>query len=264
MSLAPHQKLTHQLPPFFRPGMGPPNSLLRHELAGEKQITSRVLLHISLSRHTPSASLNQKSRKRSNFMDRITKQTSRQATASSWLSRGLVTLIAITGLIFGATNANASCGFAPAGAKAPVMPSVALGQFDSGPSDGWGPRSIVGLWHVTYTTSGGDPFNDTFDTWHADGTEFESAFLPPDSGNICVGVWKTERNGKVKLHHVGWMFKSGTTTASGSFTLDEINTVSRDGNCYTGSFTFQVYDMNGDPQGGPVTGTISATRITVN
>lgn len=187
----------------------------------------------------------------------------RQSMASKWLSHSIVTLIAVTGLAFASTNANASCGLAPAGAKAPTLPSTARTGAAVPDNNGWGNGSIVGLWHVMYT-AGGAPFNDTFDTWHADGTEFESAFLPPDSGNVCVGVWKSERNGKIKLHHIGWLFSSGTTTASGSFTLDEVNTVSRDGSCYTGSFTFQVYDINGDPQGDPVIGTIAATRITVN
>ena len=188
---------------------------------------------------------------------------SRRTIISNVLSRGIFTLIAITGLTLAATNANASCGFAPAGVKAPTLPAIAHLPGTSPDNIGWGSGSIVGLWHVMYT-SGGAPFNDTFDTWHADGTEFESAFLPPDSGNVCVGVWKTERDGNIKLHHVGWLFSSGTTTASGSFTLDEINTVSRDGSCYTGSFSFQVYDLNGDPLGEPKTGTIAATRITVD
>jgi hypothetical protein len=125
--------------------------------------------------------------------------------------------------------------------------------------------SIVGLWHVVYTTSAGAPFNESFDQWHSDGTEFENAFLPPDTGNICFGVWKTIAPRTVRLHHIGWTFTPGSTppTASGTFTLDENNTVSRDGKTYTGTFTFKTFDNNG-VQGEEVTGTMVATRITVN
>ena len=52
-------------------------------------------------------------------------------------------------------------------------------------------------------------------------------------------------------------------TANGTFTLDETNTVSYDGKTYTGSFEFKTFDLNGN-LGADVTGTIAATRITVN
>jgi hypothetical protein len=174
------------------------------------------------------------------------------------------TMVAVVGLMFGAASANAACGITT-GSRTPVkLPMLAQAEFGNFGGN-FGEASIVGLWHVTYTITGGGLFNDTFDTWHSDGTEFESAFLPPEAGNVCVGVWKTF-GGSVKLHHVGWLFTPSSTpgTATGSFTLDEINTVSRDGKAYTGNFTFQMYDMNGVAQGNPVTGTIAATRITVN
>src|SRR5437879_13175186 len=76
--------------------------------------------------------------------------------------------------------------------------------------------TIVGLWHVPYTATydnnfppGGPypptpfPFLESFKTWHADGTEFENAFLPPAGGNICFGVWKDLDDRIVKLHHIG-------------------------------------------------------------
>jgi len=173
-------------------------------------------------------------------------------------------MLAAAGMMLGAARANAMCGtLTGMGSKSPIkLPMMAQAEgngFSSAASE-----SIVGLWHVIYT-SGGQLFNDTFDMWHSDGTEFEAAFLPPEAGNICYGVWK-QVGGTVKLHHVGWLFTPGSTpgTATGTFTIDSIITVSRDGKSYSGSFTFQVYDMNAVAQGGPVTGTIAATRITVN
>jgi hypothetical protein len=173
------------------------------------------------------------------------------------------TLVAIAGLMFGAAGANAACGLLPGqGSQSPIkLPILAQAEhniFDI-PND-----SIVGLWHVLYT-AGGNKFNETFDTWHSDGTEFEAAYLPVEAGNICYGVWKTVGLRTVRLHHVGWLFTPGViSTATGTFTLDETNEVSRDGKTYTGTFTFTQYDINGVVQAGtPLTGTIAATRITV-
>jgi len=122
---------------------------------------------------------------------------------------------------------------------------------------------IVGLWHVVYTANGA-VFNETLDQWHSDGTEFENAFLAPAQGNICFGVWKSTGSYSVRLHHVGWTFDpTSTGTANGTFTLDETNTVSKDCNSYTGTFTFKTFDLKGN-QGMEATGTIASTRITVS
>lgn len=145
--------------------------------------------------------------------------------------------------MFATASANAACGITTEiGSRSPIKLPI-LTQTANDP-DGFFPGSsdsIVGLWHVIYST-GTTTFNDTFDTWHSDGTEFESAFLPPNTGNACVGVWKTIAPRTVRLHHIGWLFTPGTTpgTATGSFTLDETNTVSRGGKTYTGSFTFKT------------------------
>jgi hypothetical protein len=102
--------------------------------------------------------------------------------------------------------------------------------------------------------------------WHSDGTEFESAFLPPAGGNVCVGVWRQTDLRSVTLHHVGWLFNPSTptATATNSFTLDENITVAADGASYSGSFTFKVWNLDGTLTPVEVTGTIAATRITPN
>jgi hypothetical protein len=121
--------------------------------------------------------------------------------------------------------------------------------------------SIVGLWHVKYTAADNSPFLESFKTWHADGTEFENAFLPPTVGNICFGVWKEDGRRTVKLHHVGLNFNPDGSI-SGSFTIDETDTVSRDGQTYEGTFDFKASDVNGHPQV-EIKGTMLATRINV-
>ncbi|HKV47090.1 MAG TPA: hypothetical protein VJN69_03280 [Candidatus Acidoferrales bacterium] len=139
--------------------------------------------------------------------------------------------------------------------------------------------SIVGLWHTNYTATFDDnfppgnaaptpfPFIQSYKTWHADGTEFENAFLPPTAGNICFGVWKQLSHGTVKLHHIGLMFDA-TGNVSNVFTIDEIDTVALDGKTYNGTFDFKLFAPdNVFGVGAPISevkGTIAATRITVN
>ena len=202
-------------------------------------------------------------------MNRITKKTGigLPGQVAFWrrLSRGVLTTFAVTSLILAATSARAACGsFSRLGSVSPIkMPMLgAAGGEEESYSNG-AHDSIVGLWHVVYT-SGGSVFNETLDQWHSDGTEFENAYLAPAQGNICFGVWKSTGSRTVRLHHIGWTFDpTSTGTANGTFTLDEDNTVSSDGKSYTGTFTFKTFDLKGNP-GTEASGTIAATRITVS
>jgi hypothetical protein len=184
----------------------------------------------------------------------------------SRLSRGALTTLAAASLVLAAADARAACGsFLGPHQSAPAhMPMLtqAEGEAQAAVQDAKDP--IVGLWYVVYT-AGGKTFNETVDQWHSDGTEFENAYLPVLSGNICFGVWKPTGPRAVRLHHIGWTYDVvNGGIANGTFTLDENNTVSWDGKTYTGSFTFQPYNIEGKPLGDPVKGTMLATRITVN
>jgi hypothetical protein len=110
-----------------------------------------------------------------------------------------------------------------------------------------------GLWHVIYTAAYDDNFPpgglypstpfpslESFKTGHADGTEFENAFLAPAGGNICYGVWKELGKGTVKLHHIGLMFASDGSL-SAIFTDDDTNTVAPNGRTHSGFFGFKLY-----------------------
>ncbi len=185
------------------------------------------------------------------------------------MKRTITLVVAALCLLIVPISANAACGsFGAAGLKnaikLPVVKQAELGF--RGPIGGANP-AIVGLWHVIYTNSADQStFNDTFDTWHSDGTEIESAFLAPAGGNLCVGVWRETGLRSVTLHHVGWLFNPSTpaATATNIFTLDEDIRVSEDRMSYSGTFTFKVWNLDGSPTPVEVTGTIAATRITPN
>jgi hypothetical protein len=182
------------------------------------------------------------------------------------LYRGGLGLFAALCLLILPTGAKAACGsFGAAGLtsaiKLPMVPQATVDSF------GKTNPTIVGLWHVIYTNSADQStFNDTFDTWNSDGTEFESAFLAPAGGNFCVGVWRQTDARSVTLHHVGWLFNPSTpaATATNIFTVDEEVTVAEDNRSYSGRFTFKEWKLDGSPTPVEVAGTMAATRITVN
>ena len=188
----------------------------------------------------------------------------------------IATLIALAAtVLLTAAGARAGCAVPYKAVAAPAIPFVSSAWEEEGEK-----ASIVGLWHVIYTGTSDDnfppggpfpptPFQflESFKTWHADGTEFENAFLPPTGGNICFGVWKEVDECTVKLHHIGLMFNpDGSILAI--FTVDETDKVASDGKTYKGSFDFKLWPPSYDAVGkglpiAEVKGTTAATRITV-
>lgn len=190
------------------------------------------------------------------------------STLRGRLWSGMAILAAISLFIL-PSCANAACGRYGVGGSGPAARLPMIGSAAEGAYSPFDPAypPIIGLWHVIYTNSADQStFNDTLDTWHMDGTEFESAYLAPAGGNVCVGVWKESGRRSVKLHHLGWLFNPGmpTANATNSFTIDSEITVSEDGKSYSGSFTFKVWNLDGTSTPVEVKGTIAATRITVN
>ena len=168
--------------------------------------------------------------------------------------------VAILAFTMLTTAAHASCFDNNGRGPNPAFPSGLAAKLSSESSTS-SHGSIVGLWHATYTTSDNQPFQESYDVWHRDGTEMESANVNPIGGNVCVGVWK-QVGSEIRLHHVGWAFDSAGNLI-GPFTVDDVLTLGNHGNSYSGSFDFKQYDTNGNLLQ-EVTGTISATRIGVN
>jgi len=172
----------------------------------------------------------------------------RTAIQVLWIALAILSFTLVT------STANAACG--ERGHHSALLPGQLLGKAASGSNN-----SIAGLWQVSYTTSDNEPFQDSFDMWHNDGTELETANVNPIPGNFCIGVWK-QVGSEIHLHHVGWSFDN-LGNLVGPFTLDSVITLGTHGNTYSGRFDFNQYDTDGNPLG-EVTGTLSATRITVN
>ncbi len=177
-------------------------------------------------------------------------------------------LVALAGLGLLLTASAAKAGCAPVPYKAGAAPAIPFvsptadnKSFDHQEAEEWDRPSIVGLWHVVYTATSAPPppafpptpfqFNQSFKTWHADGTEFENAFLPGAGGNICYGVWKDLGDGRVKLHHIGVMFGTEGNPPvyvgmppeylTNIFTVDETEKVAPNGKTYSGFFDFKLY-----------------------
>ena len=163
----------------------------------------------------------------------------------------------------------ASCGRTPyaSGPHALAVPAhssagigLAAGGSSSG-NDDFHRESIVGLWHTVYTAGGATAF-ESFETWHADGTEFEAADL--QLGAMCQGTWVKTGPGTVQLFHVGWNFDPTGVTLIGYFTEIQTDTLSADGKAYQGTFAIQNFDLSGNHlQGQDVNGTVHSTRFTV-
>lgn len=126
-------------------------------------------------------------------------------------------------------------------------------------------EGIVGTWLVNYGQVG-----QAFIQWHSDGTEWENITHPTIGGNICMGSWVATGPWTVSRNHFGWIFDSSGMIA-GWFNETETDTLSRDGNSYTGTNVTIFYDMDnnvvpapGAPSPAPAAGypgTSSAVRI---
>jgi hypothetical protein len=127
-------------------------------------------------------------------------------------------------------------------------------------------EGIVGTWLVTYPNNG-----QAFIQWHSDGTEWENITHPSIGGNICMGSWMATGPRTYSRNHFGWVFDSTTGLPAGYFNETETDTLSKDGNSYSGTNVTIFYDLAnnvvpapGAPSPAPsegYPGTSSAVRI---
>jgi len=122
-----------------------------------------------------------------------------------------------------------------------------------------GHRSIVGLWSVHYVSTTGGPEVFTFDQWHSDGLEFETANLAP--GAMCQGTYKQAPDGSYHDYHTAFTFDA-TGAPSGYWDENMVVTVSSDRQSYSGTYAKFFYDVNGNFLFEDA-GTLTATRLSV-
>jgi len=151
--------------------------------------------------------------------------------------------------------------------QARLLPAALLKSDDDDDS-----VSIVGMWHVVFTgqtMNGGaaytlpQPFDNSVVVWHSDGTEIMNSSRPAQDGNFCLGVWQQTGKREYFLNHIPWQGNDPFGNPAGGAQILEQITLSPDGNSYSGKFTFQAYDVNGNPTLA-VTGVLTATRITTS
>jgi hypothetical protein len=184
----------------------------------------------------------------------------------------------------GVSGANTGCAYF--GGNAPTAPARPENNPGRGNSESGRPRlvltswqeprsefeggaGIVGLWSVTFTSEGssgipdGTVIDQGYVTWHADGTEIMNSGRPPISGNFCMGVWRQTSRFSYKLNHVTLSWDPTGTVFVGPGSVKEQVTLSHGGNSYSGTFTIDQFDTNGNLLA-HLQGNITAQRITVD
>jgi len=131
------------------------------------------------------------------------------------------------------------------------------------------PPSIVGLWHVVFTTTSNDVgippgvvIDDAYATWHSDGTELMNSSRPPITGSFCMGVWAQVPPRSYRLKHIALSWNPTGTEFVGPAIIREEVTVSPKDDSYEGTFTIDQYAADGTTRLAHIEGTIAATRIT--
>ena len=121
--------------------------------------------------------------------------------------------------------------------------------------------SIAGLWH-SKSFSDGQITDEAFEQWNSDGTEVLNDNPPPQTGNVCLGVFVKSAQSTYKLKHPSWTYDSNGNL-NGTAIIRELVIVGRGGNSYSGTYTVNLYDLKGNhiAQFG---GTVEAERITVD
>ena len=151
---------------------------------------------------------------------------------------------------------------------------------------------IVGLWAFKYISMGnladfgipdGAPIDNGTTGWFADGNEITfSGISNPIVGATCIGVWRQTGEHTYVLNHIGLSWNPLAASPSlprappiraADPALPAVRrsssstvTLSKDGQSYTGHFAITQLMPDGKTPAAPkpITGMISATRITVD
>jgi hypothetical protein len=178
------------------------------------------------------------------------------------------------------TGASTGCGYFPGGVPLRPQESPTPSKGDSGgdmpllvsahdPGGDSDNAPIVGFWKVKFVSQGntgipdGVVIDDGYATWHSDGTEIQNSSRAPITGNFCMGAWKRTRRGTYKLNHFGLSWDPTGAFFIGPANIKEELSVDRSGNNYSGTFTIEQFDTNGNLLA-HISGLVTAERITAD
>jgi hypothetical protein len=185
-----------------------------------------------------------------------------------------------------ANSAQAACGFAPPQLKpsawdpsTQTSPTLRPAVYRPGAEgrflltgDVPGEARIVGMWQFQLLAPNGAVVDDGYAQWHSDGTEIQNSGLhAPITSNFCLGVWKQVGPDTYVLNHFPLAWDSTGQSPANAIQITEKVKLS-DENHMTGTFTLKVYvwsstdSLNVAPSVpvATVTGTVTATRVTIN
>jgi hypothetical protein len=127
--------------------------------------------------------------------------------------------------------------------------------------------AIVGMWKVQFVSEGttgipdGTVIDSAYAQWHSDGTEIMNSGRPPITSSFCLGVWKRTGESTYKLNHFALSWDPTGTVFVGPANIREDVTLDDQGNSFSGTFTIDQFDTNGNTLA-HIVGKITAQRVT--
>jgi hypothetical protein len=127
--------------------------------------------------------------------------------------------------------------------------------------------AIVGMWKVQFVSEGtngipdGTMIDSAYAQWHSDGTEIMNSGRPPITSSFCLGVWKKTGESTYKLNHFALSWDPSGTVFVGPANIRENVTLNAQGNSFSGTFTIDQFDTNGNTLA-HIVGKITAQRVT--
>jgi hypothetical protein len=138
----------------------------------------------------------------------------------------------------------------------------AAGRDDDDGRRGGRAAALVGTWDVRLF-AGGTAIGRVLATFNADRTTVESAAAPPTTRGASHGVWKRTGRDLFSVTRVFFRFNPATGALLGTQKVNATVRVAPNGDSFQAVSISQQYDPAGNPVGGPMPGTATATRMHV-
>jgi hypothetical protein len=126
-----------------------------------------------------------------------------------------------------------------------------------------GEPTIAGMWLTSFVVDG-QLVDVGFDQWTSDGTELLNDITPVLAGNVCLGTWLKIGPFTYKLNHPSWIYDDAGVNPIGIVYIREHVTLDKGGKTFSGTVTFDEFDLAGNRLAPQNTAEVAATRITVD